>query len=188
VGKAALFILTALAAGLIVYILVAPRVSHHSTPENLPQQSTKSGGASEPMSGAKQPAADGLVSSSVAPNNESNSTPSIRVPRTNEQKQQDDVEARRGPLYDLIRSRMTSLLVGWRPAPSDRATFDLYMARDSAEDLNFVMNNLVQPYASRYGFSHVRFYVPNLPDSVEHWRNDSEADPDSEGIWRLIRK
>ena len=189
-GKAALFVLIAAAAGLLVYLLAAPKFVHPHVPVTPPEQ----GAAPPPI--APIPSSSGAPGVGPKPpdsnvyngSNNVDTASRIEAPKTNEERTRLDLETRRGPFYDWIRTNMQKLLVGWEPSKADPATLDLYLARTNSADIDICMNQLVMPYATHYGFNHVRFNVPNPTSDVDRWRVDSEASPDSAGTWRLYRK
>jgi hypothetical protein len=190
-AKATLFLLIAVAAGLLVYLLVAPKFARDASSshgmqlqsDQPPQQALPS----NPDSNSDRPSSSKHAGS--AAENVDNA-PSIDVPLSNERRSQQDLEARRGPLYDWIRTNIQMLLVGWQPSTSDEATLNLYMANaDSADaDITVCFTKLVQPYATKYGFNHVTFLVRNPPSESDPWRLDSEATSDANGAWHLYKK
>jgi hypothetical protein len=191
-AKATLFLLIAAAAGLLVYLLAAPRLSHVDLRSQIPLTNRSIGSTPEtapkPSPSSKSEVARGSTHADSTADTV-DTAPAIDVPLTNAQRSQKDLEARRGPLYDWVRTNMHEILVGWQPASTDPATLDLYMARESySADISLCMNNLVEPYATRYGFSHVQFFVPNPPTDAAPWRLDSEATPDANGNWHLYKK
>ncbi len=79
-------------------------------------------------------------------------------------------------------------LEAFRSAEDDPATLELYAARDDPQLVSQWLAQIVQPDAYRYGFRHVRFFLPGSPDGVERYRLDSEASLDDQGLWHAFRK
>ncbi len=191
-AKATLFILIAVAAGLLVYLLASPKFTHVDSSRVQQQQGNTA------TSTETQPLGDSHLSAE-APQARLHSdsadvtvdtAPTIDVPLTSEQRSQENLELRRSPLYEWIRSNTLGILVGWQPSSADPATLDLYMSRaDSyASQMSLCMDNLVAHYATKYGFNHVRFFAPNPPTDIDQWHVDSEATPDANGKWNLYKK
>lgn len=183
-ARATLFVLIMVATGLLVYLLAAP---HFLAPGTSPTVPTAT-----PTSIAGTPGDSANAGSSLAPDasnpsgNSVSNSPRIEVPRSNAQREHDDLEAKRGPFYDWIRKNMKDVLVGWEPSASDPATLDLYLGRDDPSRIPWLMQNLVTVYAHQYGFDHVRFFLPT--NTSDHWRLDSESSFDDTGTWNTFRK
>jgi hypothetical protein len=187
-AKATLFILIAVAAGLIVYFLAAPRFVHGNSGNRQEQQRTSQ---KQPGSLSRVLSSPEILPTSTHDSSSSVDTaPQIDVPLTSEQRTKQDLEARRGPLYAWIRANMAETLVGWEPANAEPATLDLFLARtDSATPvMSSCMEKLINPYATRFGFNHIRFYLPSPANSIDPWHIDSEATPDENGTWHLYKK
>ncbi len=116
------------------------------------------------------------------------SAPPVTVPLTRQQETNKRIEAERSPLYNYIRSHFTDLLVGWEPSPSDPATLDLYATRATPTELNRLLTALIQPYASKFGFNHVRIFTASESSESQAWALQAEATPDSDSNWHAFAK
>src|SRR5437016_6199106 len=123
-AKALVIIIVAVIVGSLVYLAAAPRLLHSGA--SNPQSADA--GAQRPS----QPIVDPHNPS--APSGAVDNSPPVGVPQSSEQKQQADLEAKRGPFYTWIRTHMRKYLVGWQPNPADPACLDLYLARSDPSD------------------------------------------------------
>ncbi len=174
-GRVILFLLTAVAAALGVYLIA----SYHHTGQPpavvVPTlQSATPDMPAPPSSEENQQITD--------------SKGRLTVPLSQEQRTVQELERLRGPLYKTIRQNFTTLLSGFQPDKEDRAVLCLYLNRKSASDVDTLMAQLIKPSVADYAFTHVRFYVQDDSEGVTKWAVDSEADCGSDSVWKLVRK
>ena len=112
----------------------------------------------------------------------------IATPRTASQREADDIEVRRAPYYRWLHSKFGGVLSAQQSSPTDAATLDLYTTQADPSLVLSLLGQAVQPYADRYGFNHVRFFMPNAPGSVERYRLAAEASPSADGSWKAFEK
>jgi hypothetical protein len=179
-SRAILLALVTLASGLLLYLLLAPRFV---TPTPIMGSPVTTPNAQHPTPDTRHPD----PSNAPTPNANINASPGVETPRTGQQRETDDREARRGVFYRWIRENLSGQLVGWQPDPHDPATLELYTLRDNPQEISQLLATVVQPHAYHYGFNHVKFYLPNPPGGVDHYRLDAEAQYDN-GVWQLFRK
>ena len=174
-GRAILFMLTAVAVALGVYMLVSDRRTSQRPEVVAPPEITGStGGVEHTLKEDNKPVSDVKGK--------------LTVPLSQEQSAIQELERRRGPLYNTIRQSFSSLLSGFQPDKDDRAILCLYLNRKSSADVDTLMAQLVKPSVADYAFTHIRFYVQEDAEGVTKWAVDSEADCGSDSIWKLIRK
>jgi hypothetical protein len=171
-GIAFLFALTSAAAALGVYLYLS---GHRASPPAAVQPPTPT--ESLPRE-----------SSAVTPQPPMASGQPLKVPLTPEQKQVQDLEASRGPFYDLIRKEYGQMLSGFEPDKGDRAVLCLYLKSRTQGDVDMLTERLIKPNAYQYGFTHVRFYAQDDASGYSKWAVDSEADYGTDSVWRLVRK
>lgn len=188
-GRAIALVLVTLAAGLLLYWLLAPRflssAGSSASPAPPAPPSPSSGPTSTPPKANVSTSGSGVSAPAVG--NDVNTAPAVEAPRSGPQRETEDREAKRGPFYHWIRENMKDALVGWQPSAHDPATLELYAVRDDPQLVSYLLTAVVQPHALHYGFNHVYIYVPNPPDNVEHYRLDSEVQYEN-GVWRLFKK
>ncbi len=173
-GQSAVFLLVFVGVGLLCYYLAAPHI--------LP-----------PVGGPNV----SVLPPTPSPNLRTNAAPSaaptlpampMAPPRSATQREADDLEVRRAPYYQWLRSKFADTLTAEQPCSSDAATLDLYTNRSDPSLVLTLLGQAVQPYADRYGFNHVRFFMPNPPGSVEQYRFAAEASPRPDGTWKAFEK
>lgn len=170
-GQTVVFLFVFVAVALLCLFVAAP----HVRPSN-PAVS-----ASAPLPSVSEPA---------NPFNTSPALPdaAISVPRTASQREADGIEARRAPYYRWLRAKFGDVLSAQQAGSADAATLDLTMNRADPSLVLALLGQAVQPYAARYGFSHVRFFQPNPPGDLERYRFAAEAAPGPDGSWRAFEK
>ena len=171
-GIALLFVLTSAAVSLGVYIYLSGK--------RTPPVPTVVPPASRQPSATNPPDVETPASTSAGQ--------PLKVPISPEQKQVQDLEASRGPFYDLIRKEYGQMLSGFEPDKGDRAVLCLYMRSRTQGDVDLLTERLVKPNAFQYGFTHVRFYAQDDASGYSKWAVDSEADYGTDSVWRLVRK
>ena len=174
-GQTFVFLLVFVGVGLLCYYLAAPHV--------LPP-------ASGPGASVPPPAPETTTLPTPSPNSASPALPTTRIspPRSATQREADDIEARRAPYYQWLHATFGDVLTAQQSSSSDQATLDLYTNRSDSTLVLSLLSRAVQPYADRYGFNHVRFFMPNPAGSVEHYRFAAEASPASSGTWNAFEK
>ncbi len=165
-GRALILLAVAIVTGWLVYSWMAPRFLASDSKVTVSAPTSES----PPAEGAAAP------------------LPALAPPRTPEQQTRDTLEAQRAPFYNQIRQRFGPQLADVRPDPEDGADLDLYAANDDPQLLPQLLSQTIQPDAIRYGFRHVRFFVPNPPDEAERYRLDAEVTSDDQGNWQTFRK
>ncbi|HZT40772.1 MAG TPA: hypothetical protein VFA07_01215 [Chthonomonadaceae bacterium] len=165
-GRALILLAVALGSGLLVFWLAAPRF--------LPS-SGASAASSRGSSGADSTSSNGASAS-------------IPAPLTAEQKQHNAIEAQRAPFYGRLRGQLGDLVSDARPAADDQATLLLYAQHGDEHAVDDLLAQAVQPDAFRYGFRHVRFYLPNPPGNLDKYRFAAEANADDNGVWQAFYK
>jgi hypothetical protein len=173
-GQALVFLLVFVGVGLGCYFLLAPHV--------VP-----------PASGPNAPVPPPAAESMPAPTSATGTSPvlpaaRIAPPRSATQREADDIEARRAPDSQWLRSKFGDTLAGEQSSSSDQATLDLYTNRSDSTLVLTLLGQAVQPYADQYGFNHVRFFMPNPTGSVEQYRFAAEASPSPDGSWKAFEK
>ncbi len=178
-GKAMVLSLVALAVGLFVYWLARPRTvapARERTTSTVPENPVPSGpNPPNPPNHASAPAAPPA-------------TGPIEPPRTEQEKEHDTLESRRAPLYGRLHQDFGAALVAVRPSDDDAATLDLYAAQDAPGNTLGLLNLALRANIAYYGFRHIRFYLPNPPQTIEKFRLDAEASVDSAGNWQTFKK
>jgi hypothetical protein len=173
-GQTVVFLLVFFGVGLLCYFLAAP---HILPPATGPSASvTPPPTETTPTPTASTDASPRLPAAPIAP------------PRSASQRESDDIEARRAPYYQWLHTKFGDTLTAQQSSSSDQATLDLYTNRSDSRLVLYLLGQGVQPYADRYGFNHVRFFMPNPAGSVEHYRFAAEASPDPNGSWRAFEK
>ncbi|HLV81021.1 MAG TPA: hypothetical protein VKT32_12105 [Chthonomonadaceae bacterium] len=157
-GRALILFAVALASGTLVFWLASPR--------------SRSSAGVAPGAGASSNA----------------DTASIPAPLTPEQKEHNAIEAQRAPFYGRLRGQLGDLVAAARPADEDQATLLLYAQHDDEHAVDELLAQAVQPDAYRYGFRHVRFYLPNPPGSLDKYHLAAEASADDNGAWQAFYK
>jgi len=177
-GQTFVFLLVFVGVGLLCYYLAAPRMlSPASGPGTTVPPPAPDPGTAPPTVPASTPsAAPTLPVTRIAP------------PRSASQREADDIEARRAPYYQWLHATLGDVLTAQQASSSDQATLDLYTSRSDSTLVLFLLGRAVQPYADRYGFNHVRFFMPNPAGSVERYRFAAEASPASDGTWNAFEK
>lgn len=190
-GKVSALILTALGVGLLVYWLFAPRftpLNPHSS--SAPTQGTKQAGTQVPETGRAEHSTTDLQR--PTPQRLDASSPqsrqSIEPPRSPQQREQDDLEAKRGPFYAALHQNGETLLAAFQPASDDPATLELYAVQNNNQTALQLLSLASRADAFHYGFRHIRIFLPNPPESVERYRLEAEATPDANGAWQAFRK
>ena len=186
-GKAIGLLLVAVVSGTLLYFLLrSGRSRPLDTPGSRPPAPVSTSQAL-PMDAASL-APHPSETHATPPETDVSSAPPISPPRSPEESAAADLEAKRGPFYAWIRKEMSALLAAWQPSSGHPATLELYATQNDPSVVLTLQQQLVAPYAARYGFDHVLFYLLNPPGSLERYRLDSEASLDSNGSWNLIRK
>ena len=173
-GQTVVFLLVFVGVGMLCYFAAAP---HLLPPAASPTASV----LPSPPDVNSAPNA----SPSAAP--VSPSAP-IAPPRSASQRDSDSIEARRAPYYKWLHTKFGDTLSAQQASSSDAATLDLYTNRADSSLVLSLLGQAVQPYASHYGFNHVRFFLPNPPGSVEQYRFAAEASPSPDGSWKAFEK
>lgn len=181
------------------YRLLSPSFRHTNTASPSPAQ-VKSVPSSIHPSEQPPPAMPGKSSTEIAAQPSENQAedtrdsqnpdlaPPVTVPLSRQQETNKRIESERSPLYNYIRSHFTDLLVGWEPSASDPATLDLYATRATPIELNRLLTALIQPYASKFGFNHVRIFTASDSSESQSWALQAEATPDSDSNWHAFAK
>lgn len=179
-GQAVVFLVVFVGVAALLYKIAAPHV--------LPPVTSNSSDSVSPpaVSNPVTPPSPSAAVASVAPT----APPSGRIaaPRSAAQRESDDIEARRAPYYQWLRTNYGDVLAAEQPNSSDTATLDLYTRRADPSLTLWLVAHAVQPYADQYGFNHVRFFAPNPPTEVERYRFAAEASPDRDGQWHAFEK
>jgi hypothetical protein len=182
-GKAPILLLIAVGTGLCLYWLIAPHVLVADRPKAA---------VSAPTPAPRKTSSDASSTPVVrTPPTVPSALPfdrPVEPPRTTEQREKEDIEARRGPYYSWIKRTLGDRLDGWQPAHDDPATLELYLMRNDPRMITRLLEVAVQPYARQYGFVHVRLFLPNPPGSVDRYRLYAEANPDENGAWHAFIK
>lgn len=164
-GRGLVLIAVAVGTGLLIFWLAGPRYL------------SPGGAASHPLA----------PTDATAPPSGTGET-AIAPPRTPEQKEHDALEAKRAPFYSQLRQDLDALLTDVGPAADDQATLVLYAQKGDDQTVDDLLVQAVQPQAYKYGFRHVRFYLPNPPGEIEKYRFAAEADADDSSVWHTFRK
>jgi hypothetical protein len=191
-GRALGLLLIVVASGLFIYYFVMPLfvASAARTAPPAPPPATSPSPQVNPVSettkatvSSAPPLARGAQDATApAPDG------ALAAPRTSEQRAQDDLEAQRAPYYRWLREQAGNRLAEVALADDDRATLILYASVDSPDIVTSLMSDVILPAAYRYGFRHVRFYLPNPPGSVSQYRFDAESTADADGNWHTFHK
>ncbi|MCW3054667.1 MAG: hypothetical protein JWN14_3837 [Chthonomonadales bacterium] len=178
-GQTFVFLLVFVGVGLLCFYLAAP----HILPPTSGQGTSVPPPAPDPTT-APSPTAPTFTPSSAP------TLPTTRIapPRSATQRESDDIEARRAPYYQWLHSTFGDVLTAQQASSSDQATLDLYTSRSDSTLVLSLLGRAIQPYADRYGFNHVRFFMPNPAGSVERYRFAAEASPASDGTWNAFEK
>jgi len=188
-GRTLGLVLIVVASGLLIYwfvvpLFVAPPTPPAQTAMKVSTPPTDSPNAASTITRAlpSSPAESGQ-NASAAP-----AGPALAAPRTSEQREQDDVEAKRAPYYRWLREQAGDRVTDVRLADDDRATLVLYTSIDNPQIVPSLVRDVILPDAYRFGFRHVRFFVPNPAGSVSQYRFDAESDADADGNWTTFHK
>jgi hypothetical protein len=173
-GQTVVFLLVFCAAALLLYLAAAPHLLPPATSPTAPVL-PPTADTEPPVNGAPS-AAPTLPTAPIAP------------PRTAAQRAADDIEVRRAPYYRWLHTKFGEILAAQQAGASDSATLDLYTTRADPSLVLSLLGQAVQPYADRYGFNHVRFFMPNPPGNVERYRFAAEASPGADGSWKAFEK
>lgn len=179
-GKALILAMVAIGVGLLVYWLAAP---HLTAPAKTPSMEKST---PVPASTAMSPV--NAESAGIRKPTPASSSVPIAPPRTPQQKESDETEARRAEFYDRLRRDAGNAFVTFRPAEEDAATLDIKAGQDDPANINPLINLVLRDNAYFYGFRHIRFYAPNPPQMVERYRLAAEANADAQGNWQTFQK
>ncbi len=171
-GTALVFV--AIAAGLLVFLLLAP----HPAPGSDGTFSPLPPAVSVPPPVEMPPS---KTSSEAA-------SPSIPSPRSEAEREAEVRERDRAPFYNNLLVRFRERLREVHAAPEDGSVLELYAAYDSPEMAQFLVQNGAAPDGQRNGFRRARVYLPNERGSVDRDRLDAEATLDWNGVWRIFKK
>jgi hypothetical protein len=179
VGKALILLGVAIGVGLLVYWLAAP---HNAGRRGLEPSVNSTGTAAGPSK------ADGSSESPDARRQRDANSGPIAPPLTAQEKEREDLESRRAPLYSKLHQDLGQALKAVRPSDDDGATLDLYAAQDAPGNTIMLLNMALKTNVGYYGFRHIRFYAPKPPGAIELYRLDAEASADSAGNWQTFKK
>src|ERR1051326_5470519 len=113
-GKALLMTLVTVISGLLLYWLLAPRFLSPTASATAPNASTPNATTPPVTTSGASVQSGSTPIPTVAP--DVNNAPAGATPRSGQQRETDDREAKRGPLYRWIRENLKAFMVGWRPA------------------------------------------------------------------------
>lgn len=174
-ARAVGFLLLMALAGLVAYRLLAPRLLHMtSTKPNPPAPSTSAPAATS----------SAAPSSAVAPSASAQQPPNIPPPLSQEQQNDIARENQRAPYYDWLRSASNGL-VQQAYADTDRTVLIVQLSGADPNALTTLFEKAIVPYANRYGFLHVRFYVPASSDNPADGQLYAEASL-TNNSWQLF--
>jgi hypothetical protein len=173
-GRALLVLIVAIGTALIVFWLAAPRLLSSRNADAAPRGTRMTETSADPISPSSS-------------RNNSTQDSAITSPRTPEEREYEDLEAKRAPFYTWVRQNF-SYVSALRPAQEDQATLEIYSRADDPRVVTTLLHDAVAPYGKRYGFRRVRYFLPNSPGSVDRYRLDSESTPDASGVWNTFRK
>ena len=117
----------------------------------------------------------------------SESTP-IAPPRTEQQKEQDNVESRRTAFYRQSREQAGDEIESMRPKEEERSTLDVTRSEANPKNLLPLIDLLVRTGAYRNGFRHIRIFAPNPAGTLDRVRLEAEANANEDGNWFTFRK
>ena len=170
-GQAVVFLCVFVGVAALLLLVAAPHLSPSSS--------------APPPVAPPEPDSSPVRASAASP---ALSTAPIAPPRTAAQRESDDLEARRAPYYRWLHEKFGDVLSAQQASASDAATLDLTLTRADSTLVLSLLGQAVQPYADRYGFNHVRFFMPNAPGEVERYRFAAEASPSPDGSWKAFEK
>ncbi|CEK20299.1 hypothetical protein CWRG_02788 [Chthonomonas calidirosea] len=175
-ARAVGFLLLTALAGLVAYWLLAPRLLR-TTAISQPNGSLPT---------THVPAARSTPASSSANMSNGATIPPSSIPPPLSQEQLNDIarENQRTPYYDWLRNSSNGL-VQQAYADTDRTVLIVQLAGAEPDALTVLFNRAIVPYANRYGFLHVRFYVPISPDNPQDRRLYAEASL-TNNSWQLF--
>ncbi len=175
-GRNLLIFVVAVATGLLIFWMASPFLLPIPKP-NAPLPDTARIDPSDPHP-EKQILSDG--------SGDLNSSSPLPAPRSVNQRAADDLVAKRADYCHFLLQKCADLIADAHPADDDPAVLLLYAAKDAPNIVQQILSQTVQPYAYKYGFRHIRFYVPNGPASIEKYRFEAEANADENAVWHVF--
>ncbi len=185
----------ALATGVLIYWLVQKNtVSSQSAP---PPSSSKSR-TLDPQSQtpvpqppvARRPSPTPPTSNIDRTPTAPNSSPfaDIPAPRTDKQRERDDLESRRTAFYKQVRTQAGKAVESLQPKDEDLATLDVRFANDDPQNTTPLVDLIVKAGAYQNGFRRIRCFVPTPVGTLDRKRLEAEANADDSGHWFIIRE
>ncbi len=193
--RALAFILVALATGVLIYWLVqknsvysqsAPPPSFSKSRTLDPQSQTPDLQSPIAQRPSPNPQTSNTDRTSSAPN--SSHSADIPAPRTDKQKERDDLESRRTAFYKQVRTQAGEAVDSLQPKDEDLATLDVRFANDDPQNTTPLVDLIVKAGAYQNGFRHIRCFVPTPAGTLERKRLEAEANADDSGHWFIFRK
>ena len=193
-ARALVFILVALATGVLIYWLVQKN-SVSSQPASPPSFSKSRTLDPQIQTPDPQPPTVQRQSpdSQSSPPNRTPSVPiippaaGIPAPRTDKQKERDDLESRRAAFYNQVRTQAGEAVDSLQPKDEDLATLDVRFASDDPKKTTPLVDLIVKAGAYQNGFRHIRCFVPTPAGTLERKRLEAEANADDSGHWFIFR-
>ncbi len=99
----------------------------------------------------------------------------------------EELGRRRLPFYRFLRENYSGTVEHFGVTDA-LDTLDLVVNRSDDATLQGLLSNAVGPNAKEYGFTRVRFYVPNPPGSADPTTLIAEASYDGAGRWNTFKK
>ncbi len=194
-ARALVFILVALATGVLIYWLVQKNgvSSQYAAPPSLSKSRTLDPQSQTPDLQppiAQRQSQNPQTSNTDRTPSVANSSPSadIPAPRTDKQKERDDLESRRAAFYKQVRTQAGEAVDSLQPKDEDLATLDVRFAHDDPQNTTPLVDLIVKAGAYQNGFRHIRCFVPTPAGTLERKRLEAEANSDDSGHWFIFRK
>ena len=194
-ARVLVFILVALATGVLIYWLVQ---KNSVSPQTPPPPSFSKSQAHDMQRQPQDPQPPVVQPQSPNPRTSNtdrtpavpNISPSadIPAPRTDKQKERDDLESRRAAFYKQVRTQAGEAVDSLQPKDEDLATLDVRFANDDPKNTTPLVDLIVKAGAYQNGFRHIRCFVPTPAGTLERKRLEAEANADDSGHWFIFRK